>query len=59
MAKKPKAPKAPKASASLEVWKRYNQRVKEWRAKIKKIESDKKSKAKLIQSTKQLKGKSF
>ena len=42
----PKKPKAPKASASIETWKKYAERVKAWEAKVKaKTEPLKKKKA--------------
>lgn len=46
--KKPKRPRAPKASSSYETWKNYEKRIKEWKAKCRKVESDKKAKAALI-----------
>lgn len=46
--KKPKRPKMPKRSAGLETWKNYGKRLNDWKAKCRKIESDKKSKATLI-----------
>jgi len=49
MAKKPKMPKRPKRSSGIEVWKRYDQRVADWKRKCSKIETDKKTKERLIQ----------
>lgn len=46
--KLPKKPKSPKQSASYDTWKRYEERVKEWKKKCAKIESDKKAKKALI-----------
>jgi len=46
--RKPKRPKAPKRSASLESWKNYGKRLSDWKAKCRKIESDKKSKSTII-----------
>ena len=48
MPKKYKLPKRPKQSASLAVWERYHERVKETHKKNAQIEADKKKKAALI-----------
>jgi hypothetical protein len=49
MAKKRKFPKAPKASASLESWKRYEQRVDEVKKHNAQLERDAEAKKKLIE----------
>jgi len=51
MAKLPKKPKAPKASAGLQTWERFNQRLTEWEKKVAKIKSDATKKANLIKKT--------
>ena len=51
----PKKPKAPKKSASLRVWENYERRLKDWKQKVSKIESEKKRKAAIIARAKRMK----
>lgn len=46
--KKPKRPKKPKASASLESWKKFEERLKDWNKRCNEIDSDKKKKEAMI-----------
>ena len=46
--KKPKKPKKPKATASLNVWKKFDERMKTYNSKISGISGDAKAKANLI-----------
>ncbi|MDX2284651.1 MAG: hypothetical protein NW241_10835 [Bacteroidia bacterium] len=46
--KMPKPPKKPKQGASLEVWKRYDERVKEHEKRKKEIESREKARQAII-----------
>jgi acetyl-CoA carboxylase beta subunit len=66
--KKIKYPKAPKRSASVEVWERYYERIKEidklnaqrmaeYNRKLKQIEADKKKKEALIHKISSLRAK--
>jgi len=54
MAKRPKKPKMPRITASIQVWERYEQRVKDWRKKIAQIEAEKKRKAAIIQRVRKM-----
>lgn len=49
MAQKRKLPKKPKTSASLEVWKNYEKKVKEVQKHNSQIDREKEQKKKLIQ----------
>ena len=54
MTKKRKYPKRPKESASLAVWKRYEERVKEVDKYNNSIEKEKNEKKKIIERAKRL-----
>jgi hypothetical protein len=53
MAKKRKFPKAPKATASLDTWKRYEDRLDEVKKFNAQVEKDKEAKKKLIEKVRQ------
>lgn len=55
MAKKKSFPKAPKASASLEVWQKYDKKVADVKKHNAQIESDKRKKKTLMDKTKKAK----
>lgn len=48
MAKKPTKPKKPNAKQSLRVWKKFDEKMKEYNSKISSISGDAKKKADLI-----------
>lgn len=47
MAKYPKKPKKPKMSASPKVWKKFEQRMKDWEAKCREIDKAEAEKARI------------
>ena len=51
MSKLKKLPKRPKGTASFETWKRYEKKCKEVQASNRRLENEKKAKAKLIEKT--------
>ena len=51
MSKLKKLPKRPKESASLDTWKRYEKKCKEVQSHNRRLETEKKTKAKLIEKT--------
>lgn len=57
MASKRKLPKSPKQSASLDVWKRHEQRVKEVQAHNAQLDRDKAAKKALIARVRKQKSK--
>lgn len=42
--RKPKRPKQPKRSASLETWRRWDERMKNWKKKCNEIDAPRKAK---------------
>lgn len=55
MAKKKSFPKSPKASASLEVWQKYDKKVAEVKKHNAQLESDKRKKKTLVDKIKKVK----
>ena len=51
MSKLKKLPKRPRATASLDTWKRYEKKCKEVQSFNRRLETEKKTKAKLIEKT--------